>query len=62
MFLVLEENILLYDYGNQVVKMELLCLLKDPMFNWQEEINRLTNRCFWTGRSVLLQMYAKTDR
>ena len=36
--------------------MELLCLLKNPMFNWQGEMDRLTNCCFWTGRSVLLQI------
>ena len=48
--------------GNQAVEMELLCLLKDPVFNWQGEMDRLTMCCFWTGRSALLQIYTKTDR
>ena len=44
---------------NQPVEMELLCLLKDPVFNWLGEMDRLTKCCFWTGRSILLQIYAK---
>ena len=46
----------------QAVEMELLRLLKDPMFNLRGEMNRLTNCCSWTGRSVLLQIYTKTNK